>query len=93
MNRLVLSATLVERGARRSTPAGVPVLELKLLHESDLSEDGQMRRVSMEIKALAIGAITAPVGALSLGTPATFAGFLTNARNGRGVLFHITSLN
>jgi primosomal replication protein N len=93
MNRLVLSATLVERGARRSTPAGVPVLELKLLHQSDLSEDGQMRRVSMEIKALAIGAITAPVGALALGTAATFAGFLANARNGRGVLFHITSLN
>lgn len=93
MNRLVLSARLVERGNLRCTPAGVPALDLRLLHESELTEDGQARRISMEIRALAIGAITQAVGALDLGGPAVFAGFLAQARNGRGLLFHITSLS
>jgi primosomal replication protein N len=93
MNRLLLSARLLERGARRYTPAGLPVLELKLEHQSEVSEDGTARRISMQIKALAIGAITDGIDALALGSSAEFAGFLANARNGRGVLFHITSLN
>jgi primosomal replication protein N len=92
MNRVVLGAKLVERGARRYTPAGLPVLELTLQHESDQTEDGQARRVTLELKALAIGGITDQVGSLALGSKGTFAGFLTHARNGRGVLLHITSL-
>jgi primosomal replication protein N len=93
MNRLVLSAKLVERGARRYTPAGLPVIELMLQHESEQSEDGQTRRVSLEIKALAVGSITQAVDALALGTTGNYAGFLARTRNGRGMLFHITSLD
>lgn len=40
MNRLVLSATLVQRAALRYTPAGLPALDLSLQHESEVSEDG-----------------------------------------------------
>jgi primosomal replication protein N len=32
---------LVERGALRATPAGLPVLDFSLQHESTLSESGQ----------------------------------------------------
>ena len=92
MNRLVLSAKLVERGATRYTPAGLPALDLKLEHESTVSEDGQPRKVSMEIKALGIGAITQHLGALVLGSDGLYAGFLASARNGRGLLFHVTAL-
>jgi primosomal replication protein N len=93
MNRLVLSAQLLERGALRYTPAGLPVLDLSLKHESEVSEDGRPRKVFMEIRAVAIGAITQPLGSLALGGSACFGGFLTNARNGRGMLFHITSVD
>ena len=58
MNRLVLTAQLVERGAVRYTPAGLPALDLSLKHESEVTQDGQPRKVSMEIKARAIGEIT-----------------------------------
>ena len=92
MNRLVLSATLVERAAPRYTPAGLPALDLSLKHESEVSEDGQPRKVSMEMKALAIGAITRSLSSLELGSAGRFAGFITSARNGRGLLFHITSV-
>jgi primosomal replication protein N len=91
MNRFVLAATLIERKALRYTPAGLPALDLSLKHESEVSQDGQPRKVSMEIKALAIGAITQALLALVLGQGGLFAGFITSTRNGRGLLFHITS--
>jgi primosomal replication protein N len=93
MNRLVLAATLVERGAVRYTPAGLPALDLLLKHESEGSEDGVPRKVSLEIKAVAIGAITRPIGAMVLGNSAAFAGFLGSTRNGRGLVLHITALD
>lgn len=92
INRLVLTAQLVERGAMRYTPAGLPALDLRLQHESTVTEDGQPRKVSMEIKALGIGVITQHLSGLALGSQGVFAGFLTAARNGRGLLFHITAL-
>ena len=91
MNRLLLTATLVERAAPRYTPAGLPALDLSLQHESEVTEDGQPRKVSMEIKAVALGAITRQLAALELGTSCLYAGFLTSSRNKRGLLFHITS--
>jgi primosomal replication protein N len=93
MNRLVLTAQLVERGSVRYTPAGLPALDLMLSHESIVTEDGQPRKVSMQIKAVAIGAITRSLEALALGCSGCFAGFLATARNGRGLLLHITSLD
>ena len=91
MNRFVLSAKLAQRAALRYTPAGLPALDLSLTHESLVAEDGQARQVSMEIKALAIGAVSAGLATLALGSEASFVGFITRTRNGRGLLFHINS--
>jgi len=92
MNRLVLSATLAERAALRYTPAGLPALDLSLKHESEVSEDGQPRKVSMEMRAIAIGQITKLLLVQELGAAALYAGFITSSRNKRGLLFHITSV-
>jgi primosomal replication protein N len=92
MNRLVLSARLIERGALRYTPAGLPALDFRLEHQSELSEENQVRKVSVQIKAIAIGANTQALAALALGDAGTFGGFLSGTRNGRGLLFHVTSL-
>ena len=93
MNRMVLSAQLLERGAVRYTPAGLPAIDCRLQHASTVTEDGQPRKVSLEIKAMAIGAMSRPLGALALGQTGLFAGFLATTRNGRGLLFHITELS
>ena len=93
MNRLVLAAEVVERGAMRYTPAGLPALDMQLKHQSEVSEDGQPRQVAMQLKAVAIGAITRPAAALALGTPAQFAGFLAASRNGKGLVFHVTEIS
>ena len=92
MNRLVLSAQLVERGAVRYTPAGLPAIDCRLQHESTVTEDGQPRKVSLEIKAVGIGDITRALSANTLGSASLYAGFLAPARNGRGLVLHITSV-
>ncbi len=89
----MLTATLVERAALRYTPAGLPALDFGLRHESQVTQDGQPRRVSVELRARAIGEITRQVGSLELGSEHGFAGFLSAQRNGRGVVFHVTELD
>jgi len=92
LNRLVLKASLAQRSALRYTPAGLPALDLQLQHESEVSHEGQARKVSLDMRALVIGSLVSDVSRLSLGTQGTFSGFLAPARNGRGILFHITDL-
>jgi primosomal replication protein N len=82
----------VQRSALRYTPAGLPALDVELQHESTLSEDGQARKVSMAMRAVGIGGVTQALAALALGDAALFTGFITSARNGRGLSFHITSV-
>ncbi len=91
-NHTVLSATLLEKQALRYTPAGLPALNLVLQHEGRVSEDGQPRQVSMEVKAVGIGAVTRTLAAQALGSSHLYAGFLAPARNGRGLVLHITSV-
>jgi primosomal replication protein N len=67
---------------------------LSLKHESTVTQDGAARKVSMEIRARAIGVqITQRLAAIDLGSEHGFAGFLGSQRNGRGVVFHVTELD
>ena len=92
MNRLVLQAQLLERGAVRYTPAGLAAIDFTLKHESEVTEAGHPRKVSVEIRAVAIGEITQPLAKLAIGAEAGFAGFVSAQRNGRGVVFHVTEV-
>lgn len=90
MNRMVLSAQLVERGAVRYTPAGLPACDFSLKHESQVTEAGTTRKVSLEMRAVVIGDLAQRLFALPIGSTGTFAGFLTHQRNGRGTVLHVT---
>lgn len=93
MNRLVLRALLVERGAMRSTPAGLSALDMVLRHQSQVVEAGHPRKVILELRAVAIGAIAQRAASLPVGGEADFDGFVSAQRNGRGLVFHLTSLD
>ncbi len=64
-----------------------------LKHQSTVSEDGKPRQVSLEIKAVGIGAVTQSLARWVLGQEATAEGFITAARNGKGLSFHITEVH
>jgi primosomal replication protein N len=93
VNQLILQAQLLELGLVRYTPAGLMALDLCLKHESQVQEAGRPRKVSMEIKAVAIGEIGKRLQALGVGGSALFSGFLSNQRNGRGTIFHVTAVD
>jgi primosomal replication protein N len=89
VNRLVLSATLQEMAALRYTPAGIPALDLLLMHESTQLEMGSERITTLALKALAFGSLAERLAVQALGGQWRFLGFLSNTRNGKGVVFHV----
>jgi primosomal replication protein N len=70
----------------------LPAIDVSLRHESEIAQAGSVRKVSVEIRGRAIGAITESLLAAELGTEHVFAGFLGAQRNGRGIVFHIQSI-
>ena len=91
MNRLGLTAALVEREAIRYTPAGVPIVGLKLSHQSVQREAGADRTVEMEIAAIAADRIALRIDRVALGTELKLEGFLApRRRNVKALVLHIT---
>jgi primosomal replication protein N len=88
-NQLVLTACIVELDALRYTPAGLPALNIRLEHESELQEAGQARQVKAAIKAVAFGAMAERLAKQAIGSTWRFNGFLATPRNGRHVVFHV----
>lgn len=89
MNRLIISAAIVESGALRFTPANLPALDLQLEHESEVDEAGQSRQVRATLKSVAFGAVAERASRQPIGTALRFSGFLATPRNGRHPVFHI----
>ena len=89
MNRTELKACIAEQAALRYTPAGLPALDLILEHTSDLQEAGQMRKVQLKLRALAIGFLAERLVKQAVGSVWTFSGFLATPRQGKSVVLHI----
>jgi primosomal replication protein N len=91
VNQLVLNACIAEANALRYTPAGIPAIDLRLEHESEAIEAGQLRQVKVAVKAVALGAIAETLGKRPIGSTGRFTGFLATPRNGKYAVFHIQS--
>ncbi len=84
-----MSAVVVQVQSLRYTPAGVPALNIVLEHESQVLELDMPRLVKLQLRAVAFGAQAQTLSRQGLDSACEFHGFLTNARNGKGVVFHI----
>ena len=90
MNRILLTATVVEIQPLRYTPAGVPALELVLEHESQVYEAGQQRRVNFQARAIALGDVARLLVDTPLGAMLELEGFLAASRMGSSrLILHI----
>ena len=94
MNRLVLQAQLVERGALRYTPAGMPAFDLSLKHES-AGHAGRPGAPGLGWRSRRGRWVRSPGAWRRSNSEAShgFAGFLGSQRNGRGIVFHVTELD
>jgi len=90
VNRIVLSASVVEIQPLRYTPAGVAALELTLEHESEVQEAQQNRRVTFQAQAIAMGSTAHLLADTPLGARLELEGFLAAARKGSSrLVLHI----
>jgi len=89
VNRTELTARIAEQAALRYTPAGLPALDLILEHASEIEEAGQMRKVQLKIRALALGSLAERLVKQAVGSVWTFKGFLATPRQGKSVVLHI----
>ena len=89
MNRVILTAAIAELSALRYTPAGLPALDLRLEHESQVEEAGQPRQVKASVKTVALGTLAERLARQALGSTWQFEGFLATPRNGKSVTFHL----
>ena len=90
LNRIEIAGNLIERLALRYTPAGLPVTECRIRHESEQVEAGSPRRVECEIPAVALGDTAKWLQAATPGTGVKITGFLAaKSRNSKQLVLHI----
>ena len=79
--------------ALRHTPAGVPVVEFQIRHQSERAEAGATRKVQAEIEAVAFESQARLLAASALGRALKAEGFLCakNRRSAKPVL-HVTHI-
>lgn len=90
MNQLALTATTLQVEPLRYTPAGLPAIEMLLAHESEVREAGHVRRIEMEISAVALGDVALLLVDTPLGALLSLQGFLAPLRKGsKKLVLHI----
>ena len=90
-NAVTLGGQLVERQPMRYTPAGIPIVQLRLGHRSRQSEAQLSRDVEADVAAVAAGPIAQRIDPLPLGARIEASGFLARrSRNVRSLVLHIT---
>ncbi len=93
MNSLALVAVVVQVQNLRYTPAGIPVLNFVLEHESRQIEAGTLRQVNLQMRAVVFGDMANTLSREPLMQAMEFHGFLAHARASKGVVFHIQSFS
>jgi primosomal replication protein N len=92
-NRVELTGRIAALGALRHTPAGVPVIEFGIRHESEVLEAGTKRKVSADIEAIAFETQARVVAGTALDRPVRVAGFLAaKSRRSRKLVLHVTQI-
>ena len=77
-NRIEIEGSIAALERVRYTPAGVPIVELKLTHASEQLEAGKPRQVELEISAVAAGDLTGRLSRTPLGARIRASGFLAH---------------
>jgi primosomal replication protein N len=89
-NQVVIEGKIAESAPLRYTPAGIPVSELRLIHESRQLEAGLERTVQVELSVLAMGNVATEIAHVPAGSEVAVKGFLSRrSRNSDYPVLHI----
>jgi primosomal replication protein N len=92
-NRVEISGVVAELKALRYTPAGIPVVEFRLRHQSERIEAGATRQVEAEIDAVAFETQARMIAGGTLGRSLKAEGFLcAKSRRSKKPVLHVTNI-
>lgn len=92
-NRTELTGSLSERSVLRHTPAGIPVIEFRVVHVSEQMEAGQSRQVDCELACVAVGTVALLLKDAAPGTALKVEGFLAaRSLRQRTPVLHATAI-
>jgi primosomal replication protein N len=92
-NKVEISGVITELKSLRYTPAGIPVVEFRLKHESERAEAGAKRKVNAEIEAVAFDAQAQLLAAGPMDRPLKVEGFLcAKNRQSKKPVLHVTNI-
>ena len=93
MNQVALSGRLLELGALRYTPAGIPAVEFKLRHESTHDEAGSARAVEAEVAGIAFATQARLLAGTKLNSGLKLQGFLAaKSKRSKKLVVHVTNI-
>jgi len=91
---VTLDARMQSRENLRFTPAGIPVLDFALAHESTQIEAGSERHVACELAAVALGPVARALASVAPGANLRCRGFLARRyRTGISVALHVNEFD
>lgn len=92
-NLCQIEGRLQERGALRYTPAGIPVVEFRLSHQSEQAEAGGLRQVDCELPCVALGQTANLLKDVAAGQALSVSGFLAaKSLKNRSLVLHIITI-
>ncbi len=82
---------MFERQPLRHTPAGLPIIEAVIVHQSEQNEAGQSRRVECEVQVIALGQSAEAFSRIKTGEKVAIHGFLAakSLRRRQDLVLHI----
>ncbi|MDR1646577.1 MAG: primosomal replication protein N [Zoogloeaceae bacterium] len=93
MNQLDIRGRIVEKKALRYTPSGIPAMEARLAHVSEVMEAGLPRTACCEVPLLAFGTEANRLAAAPPETDVKITGFLAaKGRNSKTLVLHVQTL-
>lgn len=76
LNSVTIKGLLLQRDALRYTPAGVPIVNIQLQHESQLQQNEFKRQLNFQFHAVALGDNAMQLTNLPIGSKLICKGFL-----------------
>jgi primosomal replication protein N len=94
LNLLQITGQLAEKKPLRYTPAGIPLVEARMLHQSEQAEAGTLRQALCEIPVLALGEAANWLNATPLGVEFRLSGFLSaKSRHSKTLVLHVQTID
>lgn len=92
-NRVEIEGSLTRLEALRHTPAGVPIIQFHIEHQSEQIEAGGRRLVSCQLPAIALGKVAEQLIRAGEGTQVRVTGFLAmKSLKSIQLVLHVTSI-